>query len=126
MPAGRAVAGVFNTIENDFLHEIIAVRFFSNFDTQESSGDPLSCDGISPMGWDADRGWSRIRRVPGSIPGTAGSDCLSYCWEVFEEFGTCLGDISDDFRECFGFCFEHVWECCGDLLGPFGIGLGVF
>ena len=63
------------------------------------------------------RSGSRIRRVPGSIPGTAGSDLLSYFGEMFEEFGTSLGDMSDDFRMIFG----HVWECCGDLLGPFAV-----
>ena len=67
------------------------------------------------------RSGSRIQRIPGSIPGTAGSDCLSYCWEIFEEFGTCLGDMSDEFRTCFGLFFGHVWECCGDLLRSFAV-----
>ena len=58
----------------------------------------MSCDGISPMGWDADRGWSRIRRVPGSIPGTAGSDLLSY---FFFGFLNILGYVWDTFSDNF-------------------------
>ena len=64
--------------------------------------------------------------MPGSIPGATGSDIVSDVWEIFEESGTCLGDISEDCLIFFQICFGHVWECCGDLLGPFGIGLGDF
>ena len=53
---------------------------------------------------------SRIRRVPGSIPGTAGCDFVSYVWEIFEEFGSCVGDFSDIF---FGFSSDMF----GDALG---------
>ena len=51
-------------------------------------------------------------RGPGSIPGEA-----------------CLGDMSDEFRTFLGIfhnLFGHVWGCSGDLLGPFGVGLGEF
>ena len=72
------------------------------------------------MGLDADRGWSRIRRVPGSIPGTAGSDFVSYSLECVEEFGTCLGDISDDCRTFFGF----VSDMFGNAVGTFWDHLG--
>ena len=79
------------------------------------------------MGLDADRGWSRIRRIPGSIPGTAGSDCLPYFLEIFEEFGTCLGDMSDDFWMLFTHfrtVFRFVADMFGDALGTFWDHLG--
>ena len=72
---------------------------------------------------------SRIRRVPGSIPGTTESYFLSYFWGIFEYFGVCLGHIFGDFSDIFGhflIFFGDVWECCGDLWGAFGIGLGEF
>ena len=67
------------------------------------------------MGLDTDRGWSRIRRVPGSIPGTAGSYLLSYFWEICEEFWVCLGHISGHFLDIFG----DVWDIFSDTFWIF-------
>ena len=65
------------------------------------------------------RSGSRIRRVPGSIPGTR-----VICYHMFGAFFNILGDAWDKFSDICLDCFGHVWECFGDLLGPFGIGLG--
>ena len=63
------------------------------------------------------RSGSQIRSVPGSIPGTAGSDFLSYVGEICEEFGTCLGDISEDFQTFFGFCSDMFGNAVGTFCG---------
>ena len=71
------------------------------------------------MGLDTDRGWSRIRRVPGSIPGATESDFRSYVLKIFEEFGVCLGRIFGHFSEMFGTCFRtyfgHVWDIVSEI-----------
>ena len=41
-------------------------------------------------------------------------------WEVFEAFGICPGDISDDFRAFFGFCSDMF----GNAVGSFWDHLG--
>ena len=61
---------------------------------------------------------SRIRRVPGSIPGAAGSDCLSYFLEnsgpAWETFRMIFGRFSDIFRilllDMFGNAVGNFWD----------------
>ena len=48
-------------------------------------------------------------------------------WGLFEEFGTCLGDLSGDFRTIFGqfrICFGFVSDMFGSGLGTFWDHLG--
>ena len=92
------------------------------------------------MGLDADRGWSRIRRVPGSIPGATGSGFVSYFLEfrrIWGMFGTHVRTFVGHFRRClghvFGICsdifghvvgrvsdiFGHVWDMFSDMFGTF-------
>ena len=67
------------------------------------------------MGLDTDRGWSRIRRVPGSIPGATESDFLSYFWEISEDFGVCSGHIFGHFSDIFG----DVWDIFSEIFRTF-------
>ena len=70
------------------------------------------------MGWDADPVWeggeggyrARFRVRPRVI-------FYRMFWDIFEEFGTCLGDISDDFQFVFGFFSDMFGNAVGTFCG---------
>ena len=84
----------------------------------------MSCDGISPVGWYTDPAPESDPEGTGFDSGHGRKLCVIVFLELFEEFGTCLGDISDDFRTCFGHFSDFCADMFGDALGTFWDHLG--
>ena len=72
------------------------------------------------MGWEPDGGGREGREGTGFDSGCGRKLSVIVFFEIFEEFGTCLGDMSDDFLMIFGHVSDLFRTCLGMLWGPFG------